>query len=211
MLSRITALLVFPALLLSACTSTPGPKGDTGATGPAGTPGVPGPGLTGTVFSDWLTVTPINGAQFSSDKICGIFGTLNTIKELLEARYQNGIALVYARSSLMSVSRQYLLPGQLDIDVSISQVRLNADYITLTMELKSKSYLTINDCPKAAQVASYFSDYKFRYVLIPVPATSAAATLNTSSLHSDLEKARTWYGLNDLSYASVARRFGLHD
>ncbi len=78
----------------------------------------------------------------------------------------------------------------------------------MTMEIKSKSFLTFADCPKPSQ---QFAAVKFRYVLIPVPAATPGAALSASSLHSNLEKARAWYGLNDLSYASVTRRFGLHN
>ena len=208
MLSRITALLVFPALLLSACTSTPGPKGDTGATGPAGMTGAPGPGFTGTVFSDWRAATPNGGAQFSSDKVCGVFGSLDNIKELSEARYSGGIVLVYAQSVNPLFPAQLVLPGQLNVGTSVSDVSFNSTSVALTVSIKSPSFATISDCPKSAP---YFFGYRFRYVLIPVPVATPGAALSLLGLHSNLEKARAWYGLNDLSYASVASRFALHD
>ena len=49
----------------------------------------------------------------------------------------------------------------------------------------------------------------FRYVLIPAPSIKTQTA--TSGLTAPLERARAWYGLNDLSYASVAQRFGLEN
>jgi len=51
----------------------------------------------------------------------------------------------------------------------------------------------------------------YRYVLIPVLSATPKSKPTLSSLSTPLERARAWYGLNDLSYASVKQRFGLRD
>jgi len=66
---------------------------------------------------------------------------------------------------------------------------------------------SLDDCKKLNSL----SRHRFRYVLIPVPEATPKSKPTSSSLSTPLERAQAWYGLFDLSYASVKARFGLKD
>jgi len=171
------------------------------------------------VYSDWKAATPINTKAFS-DNTCNYLGVLEENIKLSETAYQNGVILIYQKTPAIS-SIDYTFPESIrSIPFSSANTPFTGAYDSYSFILTSRlflnfsrrdttSYKKFDDCEKPANAAAFLKDVVYRYVLIPVPSAKSKPTF--SSLSTPLERAQAWYGLNDLSYASVKQRFGLKD
>ncbi|WP_293914157.1 collagen-like protein [Deinococcus sp.] len=185
----------------------PGSQGPSGPTGPQGTPGTPGPGFTGAVFSDWEKVT-IGGVTLFNKDTCTYIAQMKPNDKFKEASYRNGIILAYMKEPAFGIP-----------PVVFPEVIYSVPYSDRNEEFSLRIMNDINilygvspysdglKCPKPSTALPFIKNF-FRYVLIPAPG---AAIVSPLSLMTPLEKARAWYGLSDLSYDSVARRFGLNN
>jgi hypothetical protein len=237
-MSRTILALLTAALLLSACGSEngtgpagaqgpPGPQGATGPAGPqgppgsaSGSPGTPGPqgppggsgnpgpvgpagpGFTGAVYSAWEAITP--KLPVYSPFYCAYVGQFQDNAKLLESAYLNGIILVYQKDE---GGNMLVLPYSNSYSQIQTYVLKDSKAIGVTYYDTSTNPKKTSDCPLGGGIFPFRAPNVFRYVLIPVPA--AASKLSLPGLATPLERAKAWYGLNDLSYASVKWRFGL--
>ena len=213
-----------------------GPKGDTGTPGTLGTPGTPGtpgapgtpgtpggkgdpgpvgpvgPGFTGAVYSDWKAVTSANFTgtiEKAPIYACLYEGGLESNSKLTEAAYRNGIILVYQkRPERPTYYAERIRPVPFSDDHVKASFTLTT-YLSVYLEVSYSFLKDSSECEGPLSTEDLRSNILYRYVLIPVP--SAKSKLAPSSLSTSLERAKAWYGLNDLSYESVKQRFGLKD
>jgi len=186
---------------------TPGTPGAPGGKGDPGPVGPPGPGFLGTVFSDWVFLNPsINSTFDTSTKTCTFTGSFSNVDELSQPRYNNGLILIYG--SFFSISNQFPIPGGDNLSFKWSFIVLKDHSILVETEYSNILYTSVASC---GTPTSFFSAFKFRYVIVPMPEATPKSKPNSSSLATPLERAKAWYGLNNLSYASVKQHFGLKD
>ena len=189
-----------------------GPKGEPGTSGTQGTPGnqgAPGPagprgpGLTGAVYSDWKAASTARLDNYSENS-CVYSGTLDGDDKLLESAYQNGIILIYQLIN----DKIFSVPSSSDFEDYRFEIKVGTNEIKIDYSITLPVFKKLADC-KDPLNTNAFSSSKYRYVLIPVPTALSKLTLSSSA--TPLEWASAWYGLSDLSYASVAQRFGMNN
>ena len=209
-------------------TGTTGPKGDTGTPGTPGTPGAPGdkgdpgtpggkgdpgpvgpvgPSFAGAVYSDWKAATSPSLVNFSRGS-CNYQGFLEDNSKLAEPNYRNGIILIYQKNSGFTDSNIKSIPYS-DAD-NYSFTVIDANKLIVNYTFTSSTYTSAAACSPATTAEAFFNK-SYRYVLIPVPSAAPKSKFAPSSLTTPLERAGAWYGLLDLSYASVKARLGLKD
>ncbi len=143
------------------------------------------------------------GPYVTSKRYCENRADLEPNDKLKEAAYQNGLIMVYLKNTLIPL----IWPLPLATDFGpLAFTYADPDNF---LQISWTSGQSTGDC--ALKLTFYDDSYLYRYVLIPAPSATPKSKLAPSSALTDLEKARAWYGLNDLSYASVKQRFGLKD
>jgi len=173
--------------------------------GTPGTPGAPGPGFTGVVYSDWEAITNFSGGGYALNT-CESNGILKENDKLLNAAYLNGIILAYQKDYADNI---YSIPRSDSFQRYQIFILAGSKQLWVTFSQTSPSYTKPEDCELPAKTTAFKAPNVYRYVLIPLPSAKSKGI--SSSLTTPLERAKAWYGLNDLSYASVKQRFDLKD